>query len=211
MPRFSRKKWSNKYVKNSHNCYSYMLDKINKRYVKICKKHMKKTKESDCNFLKSQPGLVAGIDDVKNSKYYTCKNIDRRLRLDNKHIRKTKKRCKKNEYKGALFVHPKKTYHFYRQDNNKLWSHKDGFMLPTNRDAKRKKIRNVRKSNRKYKPTKKETGVYYSKFCNYYCVPKSKKKKFFSAYKRNKKAKRKTKRRSKSNKKSKNKTKNKRR
>jgi len=104
-----------------------------------------------------------------------------------------------------------KTYHFYRQDNNKLWSHKDGFMLPTNRDAKRKKIKNVRKSNRKYKPTKRETGIYYSKFCNYYCIPKSKRKKFFSAYKRKKKAKRKTKKRSKSNKKSKNKTKNKRR
>tara|TARA_Y100000816_G_C26075892_1_gene566340 strand:- start:425 stop:1006 length:582 start_codon:yes stop_codon:yes gene_type:complete len=191
-----------------------MLNKINKRYVKLCKKHMKKTKESDCNFLKSQPGLFAGLEDVINSKYYTCKNMDRRLRLDNKHIRKTKKRCKKNEYKGALFVHPKKTYHFYRQDNNKLWSHKDGFMLPTNRDAKRRKIRNIRKSNRKYKPTKKETGVYYSKFCNYYCIPKSKRKKFFSAYTRNKKRKtkrktnRKIKRRSKSNKKRrKNKTK----
>lgn len=201
MPRFSRKKWSKKYVTNSHNCYSYMLDKINKRYVNICKKHMEKTKKTDCNFLKAQPGLVAGMDDIGNPKYYTCKNMDRRLRLDNKHIKKTRKRCKKNEYKGALFIHPKKSYHFYRQDNNKVWSHKDGLTLPTNRDSKRKKIKNIRKSNRNYKPTKKETGVYYSKFCNYYCIPKSKKKKFFSAYKRKKKTKRKTKRRSKYNKK----------
>ena len=48
MPRYSKKKWNkNYYVKNSHNCYSYMLDKINNHYVNICKNNSKKTRKKE--------------------------------------------------------------------------------------------------------------------------------------------------------------------
>ena len=45
MPKYSKKKWNKKHVRLSHNCYSYMLNKINKDYVKKCKAHMRKTKK----------------------------------------------------------------------------------------------------------------------------------------------------------------------
>ena len=197
MPRFTKKKWSNKYVVNSHNCYSYMLNKINKKYVKLCKKYKKKTRKNKCGFLKAQPGLYSGMKDVRKTKFYSCKNLDKRILADNKYMYKTKKDCPKNYYKGMLFIHPKTTYHFYRQDKDGLWSHKDGLNNVTRRDASRKLIKNPKKANRKYLPTKKEHGLYYSRYCNTYCIPENKKKKFVSAFTRKvrrKKRKRKTRR-----------------
>jgi len=194
MPRFTKKKWNTKYVKNSHNCYSYMLNKINKRYVKMCKRHMKKTKNAGCGFLKAQPGLYSGMKDVKNHKNYNCKVLNRRILADNKNMFKTKKKCPKKHYKGMLFIDPKKTYHFYRQDSDGLWSHKAGSDKTTRRDSRRRKIKNPKKSSRRYLPTKMESGVYYSRSCGTYCIPESKRKKFFSPFTRKKtsKAKRKT-------------------
>ena len=173
-----------------------MLDKINKNYAKICKKYKKKTRRNKCQFLKAQPGLYSGMKDMKHKRYYKCKNMDKRVLADNKHIFKTKNTCPKNYYKGMLFVHPKTTYHFYRQDKDGLWSHKDGLNKVTRRDAKRKLIKNPRKASRKYLPTKKENGLYYSRYCSTYCIPESKKKKFFSSFtrKRKRKSKRKSKR-----------------
>ena len=65
MPKFKSKKWSKKYTRKSHNCYSYMLDKINKKYIRMCKKYLKRTKKKGCNYLKAQPGLYSGLKDVK--------------------------------------------------------------------------------------------------------------------------------------------------
>ena len=182
MPRYTRKKWDNKYIVNSHNCYSYMLNKINKNYAKMCKKYRKKTRRSKCQFLKAQPGLYSGMRDVKHQRYYKCKNVDKRVLADNKYIFKTKNTCPKNYYKGMLFVDPKTTYHFYRQDKDGLWSHKDGLNRVTRRDAKLKLIKNPRKASRKYLPTKRESGLYYSRYCSTYCIPESKKKKHFSSF-----------------------------
>jgi len=184
MPRFNKKKWNKNITQKSHNCYSYMLDKVNKKYVKICKKYKKKTRKN-CNFLKAQPGLYAGMDDVERREKYTCNLLNRRVLADNKNIFTTKNKCSKAYYKGMLFLHPKNTYHFYRQDDDGTWSHKDGLNNSTRRDSKRKFIHDPKKSNRKYNSTKKEKGVYYSKYCNTYCIPKSKRKKHFSAFKRN--------------------------
>ena len=191
MPRFTKRKWKNKYVQNSHNCYSYMLNKINKRYVKMCKKYRKKTRKKMCGFLKAQPGLYSGMKDVKYQKQYDCKLVNKRVLADNKYIFNTRKNCPKNYYKGMLFVDPKTTYHFYRQDKDGLWSHKDGLSKVSRRDAKRRKIYNPRKANRKYLPTKKESGLYYSRYCNTYCIPESNRKKFFSSFTRKRKSKKK--------------------
>ena len=189
MPRYSKKKWNKKYVKQSHNCYSYMLNKINKKYVKKCKSYMKKTKKRGCHFLKAQPGMYSGMKDVRHLKNYNCNMLNRRILADNKHIIKTKKnrKCPKKYYKGVLYIHPNRGYHFYRQDSGGTWSHKDGLSKSTKRDAKNRIIKNIGKSNRKYKPTKKEIGLYYSRKCATYCIPEDPKKKFFSAYTRKRK------------------------
>lgn len=188
MPRYTKKKWSNKYVKNSHNCYSYMLNKVNKNYKNICKKSMKKGKKL-CGFLKAQPGLYSGMYDVDKFSDYNCKMLNKRIFKDNKYIKllKKNKKCPKKHYKGMLFIEPRRAYHFYRQDSNGKWSHKDGLNPITNRDARNKVIKNPLKSSRKYKPTQKEYGYYYSRHCGTYCIPESRKKKFFSAYRRTKK------------------------
>jgi hypothetical protein len=160
MPRYSKKRWNKKDVRLSHNCYSYMLNKINKKYVNKCKAYMKKTKKRGCGFLKAQPGMYSGLKDVRFLKSYNCKMLNKRVLRDNKYIYKTKKKCPKNYYKGALYIEPKRAYHFYRQDSDGTWSHKAGLSGSSRRDAKKRIIRNIKKSNRKYNPTKKETGLY---------------------------------------------------
>ena len=199
MPRYSSNKFNKKYVRRSHNCYSYMLNKVNKRYVKKCKAYMKKTKKKGCHFLKAQPGMYSGMKDVKHLSNYKCAMLNKRVLADNKHIIKTKKnrKCPKNYYKGALFIHPKRGYHFYRQDSDGTWSHKDGLARSTRRDAKNRIIKDVTKANRKYNPTKKEIGLYYSKNCATYCIPENPRKKFFSAYTKKKRTKRRRKKRTK--------------
>ena len=91
MPRYSSNKFNKKYVRRSHNCYSYMLNKVNKRYVKKCKAYMKKTKKKGCHFLKAQPGMYSGMKDVKHLNNYKCAMLNKRVLADNKHIIKTKK------------------------------------------------------------------------------------------------------------------------
>ena len=188
MPRYSKKRFNKKYVKQSHNCYSYMLNKINKRYVKKCKSYMKRTKKRGCNFLKAQPGMYSGMKDVSHLNKYKCNILNKRVLSDNKYILKTRKKCPKNYYKGALFIQPKRGYHFYRQDSDGTWSHKDGLTRSTKRDAKNRIIKDVNKANRKYKPTKRDIGYYYSRKCASYCIPEDSKKKFFSSHTRKRKS-----------------------
>jgi hypothetical protein len=204
MPRYSKKKWKNYYVKNSHNCYSYMLDKINKHYVKICKDNSKKTrkkgkklKKKKCGWLKAQPGQAAGLKDVKYYKNYSCNYLNKRVLKDNKEIFMTKKnKCPKDHYKGMLFIQPKRAYHFYRQDDNGNWSHKNGLGSASNKDARGKIIKDPKKASRDYR---KQNGFYLSRNCGTYCIPRSSKKKFFSAYTRKKRKKGKKKRKTKKN------------
>ena len=58
---------------------------------------------------------------------------------DNPLIKKLKKNqeCPDGFYKIALFcISDGSDYHFYRQDNNGLWSHKFGWKIATNKDGK---------------------------------------------------------------------------
>ena len=72
----------------------------------------------------------------------------------------------------------------------------------TNKDARGKIIKDPAKAARDYS---KQNGFYLSRNCGTYCIPRSSKKRFFSAYtrnkKKNKKRKKKTKKNNKSNKK----------
>ena len=156
---------TNPYIKDSHNCYEYALNKITLDDAITCKKLHKKNKS--CGYLKHQPGLSAGIPDIKNRKY-TCKKIEKRLRKDNKQLYKSKKKCKKGYYKFGLVVNPNKRYHFYRKHKDGTWSHKEGQTAATDRDAGGNKIYNLHKANKKYKDR------YYPKVCGEYCIPKTK-------------------------------------
>lgn len=162
-PRYNPKKWNkDARVQYSHNCYAYFLNKINKRNVRLCK-------PPNCKDLKPQPGYYAGKGKL-NKKKINCRYISRRMLKDNPRLKKTKKKCPKGHYMGALAVDPKKEYHYYRKDINGRWSHKDGVSLATDRDASNKKIKDPKKANRRNK----RLGFHYKKLCGYYCIPNNK-------------------------------------
>ena len=166
--KFNKKKWlKNKNLKHSHNCYAYFLNKINKHNISRCKKSKKHT-----HCLTSKPGLYKHYKTFNYKKHCNCKSLLDRTLKDNKHIFKIKERnkCPTNYYKGALAINPGKDYHYYRQDDNKIWSHKLGSYNPTIYDSNKKIITNPRLSARNWKKNK------YPKFCNYFCVPLNSKK-----------------------------------
>ena len=174
-PKYNPKIWNkNKYIRNSHNCYSYFLNKINHNEIPKCKKTYKKYKT--CN--RPQPGYYNGIT-RKTQKNYSCKNMIKRIKQDNPNIKykgqNNNFKCEKQEYKGALVVskniNKNCDYHFYREDRNGKWSHKDGATPATNKDAKGKLIKDPKIASRKYQKCD------YTKYCGYFCIPKSSRKK----------------------------------
>ena len=68
---------------------------------------------------------------------------------------------------------PPLTYHFYKQDPDGFWSHKDGATDAKRYDADGKLILDPQKANRHYKGKKIDGEVVnYKDFCGYFCVPK---------------------------------------
>jgi len=180
-PSFEPKKWNtDKYLRNPHNCYTYALNKIDPNLTKKCK-------EIDCqprNALKPQPGYYAGHQRVNDKSRYSCDLVMSRVLDDNPHIKKYGVRkdmtCPKNYYSAALAVHPGLTYHFYRQDKNGYWSHKDGATNAKIFDASKNRILDPQKANRHYIDKKIDGEVVnYKDFCGYFCVPKDQTKKFW--------------------------------
>ena len=174
-PKYEPNKWNkNPYILFSHNCYAYALNIIDKKIINKCKKKIKnmKKKEGDiCNKYKPQPGAYAKLKKKKMKKKI---NYEIRIFKDNPYIKKIKSNTKlgKNYYKIALFINNKKNYHFYRQDINKLWSHKDGWYKATNLDNKKKKIKD---------PLKCDRGKY-KKLIGFYKVPVDNKLKYMKTY-----------------------------
>uniref|UniRef100_A0A6C0J8I7 Uncharacterized protein n=1 Tax=viral metagenome TaxID=1070528 RepID=A0A6C0J8I7_9ZZZZ len=155
----------NTFIKKSHNCYMYALDDIDLLLADKCKKN-----NLNCNDLKHRPG---------HTKYYistqdvsTCKNIKKGIIDDNTdiYITNLNSKCKNGFYKIASSVNNNKTFHFYRQDDDYLWSHKDGSSNATNLDKNNQLIKDPQKANR---------GIYKT-FCNYFCVPNNKLKDTYS-------------------------------
>lgn len=159
-PIFEPEKWNNnKYILKSHNCYSYALNLIYPEYIEICKKFNNNDDEF-CPSLKPQPGYYAGI--FKKSKHI---DISKRMMKDNPFIKKTtfERICPAGFYKIALCCKKddKRYYHFYRQDLNQLWSHKNGWSKITNRDDSNKLILDPANCNR----------GEYDLFQGYFLVP----------------------------------------
>lgn len=190
-PKYNQKKWLPKYVKKSHNCYSYFMDNINKEAVRECrkgkylrKKRKGKKKEDRC-FL-PQPGNISGYpplgDKIWGKKKKLCRKLNERVLSDNKGIfNRTKKReCPKNHYKGVMFVGSKRgDYHFYRRDRDGLWSHKFGRGKPVKIDTDGKLIKDPEKAKKEYKRAPGFMGKR-SELCKYYCLPMDRRKRKIS-------------------------------
>lgn len=163
-PEYNPDKWnSEKCLTASHNCYSYALNKIKSKLIKLCKEGNK--------VINPQPGHYCGAVTKVDKSTTTCSNLLDRVICDNPNIymvEDNETKCKRGFYKAALAVMPKRTYHFYRQDNGCLWSHKDGGREATNVDADGKIITDPKKSNRNFSSKRN-----YSDFCGYFCVPEN--------------------------------------
>jgi len=68
-------------------------------------------------------------------------------------------------YPVALVADPGVDYHWYRLDNDGMWSHKPGHGNATNKDASGNPITNPRAADRDY------GRVNYKDFCGYFYVP----------------------------------------
>lgn len=169
------------HITNSHNCYAYFLNKIDPTLREECRK----TNCDNRNKLKPQPGHYSRKHHPigKRHHLYTCRNMVKRVLDDNPHVYRTTKAkpCPKDYYKGALAVDPGNTYHFYRQDRDMTWSHKDGSFPATNVDASGKPIIDVEQANRDYGYRKEDKKVInYTDFCGYFCIPTDPDKKFMA-------------------------------
>lgn len=161
-PIYNPSKWnSNKYIKIFHNCYSYALNLIDLKQTNKCKKYMNRTKK---HCPRPQPGDYFGYVDKFNAKKVTCKQIEERMLKDNPSIQKLKKNqtCPIGFYKIMLYVATDGSdFHFYRQDNTGLWSHKYGWRLVRNKDLKGKII---------HTPILADKGIFTVP-CGTYAVP----------------------------------------
>lgn len=187
-PDYNPDHWSPVHIEGSHNCYTYFLNDHVPRTANECKQlclkeNNCKKKIKACGKLKPQPGNYASKKtSFKGNRKYTCKDMVEKVMLDNTDyetnkpvISKTKfeQRCPPRHYKGAVVVDPNNTYHFYRQDSNGQWSHKQGTLRVENKDASGKPIYAPHLSDNNYCKTKKKNCINYTDFCNYMCIPEN--------------------------------------
>ncbi len=178
--KYNPSEWNNDNdLRNTHNCYTYFLNKKIGKVSSKCKELSSKKKENKCKDLKPQPGdfyTIINEGTLRNrNPQYTCKDMKEKVLNDNPSIEETTfdRKCPVGSYKGALVVDPNNTYHFYRQNADGTWSHKPGTLKVTDIDASGNKIYFPHLADRNYrKGEKKTTGVNYTDFCNYLCVPK---------------------------------------
>ena len=188
-PKYNPDEWASPIIEGSHNCYAYFLNdkipQVKNKCRKLClEKNNCKEKIKECRGLKPQPGNYAfnigRAPEIKRE--YSCPKIIDKVLLDNidyttgkNVIHKTnfETKCPPNHYKGAVVVHPDKTYHFYRQDSNGRFSHKQGTLRVENKDSSSKPIYAPHLSDRNYNKDNKIDGINYTDFCTYFCIPKN--------------------------------------
>ena len=164
-PKYQPHIWNNSNnIKRSHNCYAYFLNDINKQLMNV----YDNTEEDKIKYLNPQPGHYCGMVKRVILSETTCDNIIERVLCDNDNIKVINSNndnfdCGPNYYKGALAVNKGKMYHFYREDENGMWSHKDGGRDVTNLDYSGNKIDDPKYSDR----------GQYDEFCSYFCVPRN--------------------------------------
>lgn len=152
-------RWEQRDSLKYNNCYAYAVNS-----------HVPKRKK------RMQPGNQCGGIKTINKKEYTCRRMEERLLQDFRpHNHQCKRKltksnasdaCPKGMYKIAMLVDPHKDYHFYRQGNDGLWTHKRGDLKVFTTDAKGQPIVNPECASHDW-------GKYnYTDFCGYYCVDK---------------------------------------
>jgi len=128
-----------------------------------------------CEPMFHQPGGTKGLSkQLQEASGRSCKVVDFLMRQDVPELKRTtfNKKCPAGKSKIALVVHPGEDYHFYRQDSDGWWSHKDGANQVKRFDAEGKPIWNPKTAARDYRP--KGSFLNYKDFCGFYCAPRRK-------------------------------------
>jgi hypothetical protein len=191
-PEYNPKNWSDPLIEGSHNCYMYFLNdkkkQVRDKCFDICKDkgHNNDTcyskKINNCGTLKPQPGNYAYKKGYisKKKRIYNCNTMINKVLKDNydPNTKQSKiklsnftEKCPQNYYKGSLVVDPGNTYHFYRQDNNVRFSHKQGTLKVENIDSDGKPIYAPHLAARNYNKSKSKNGIDYLNHCAYMCIP----------------------------------------
>ena len=149
--------WNEKYIRISHNCYAFALNNINLNLKNICKNKF-------CRGVFPQPGHFCN----SSLKLQTCFQLKKRIVCDNPNIYEIdfKTKCKRNFYKIGFATNNNSYYHFYRQNRNGLWLHKDASRKISKYDASKNLIINPRLADRNYDKIRN-----YVDWCSFMCVP----------------------------------------
>lgn len=155
-------------VRESQNCLSYAMNKINQATVKECKESV------DCDVSFSQPGYASGSGKLSEQVEKGCGDMISRIWGDTPAVTASsfEEKCPYKTSKIALIVDPKRDYHFLRQDPDGFWSHKPGAMHVTRLDASNRPI--LRPDRALFMYTKGKEPLTYTRFCGYFCVPRTK-------------------------------------
>ena len=153
-------KWNNNPNKENINCYSYSINYIDNTLKK-----------------KPRPGYYTGQPNLLKGDY-DCSKFDKMLKKEVVGIYKSSlnEKCKCDYHKIALVFDnegDKQDFHFYRQDNNDMWSHKPGSNNVRNTDDSGDLIYDPESADRDYRDytNDEDSGYNYDVFCGYYCVP----------------------------------------
>jgi hypothetical protein len=147
-PQYNPDLWNkNNNIKGSHNCYTYALGKIIPGLTS-----------------KAQPGYASGFNHVNND--FSCEEFSERLKNDSpgSYLEDFDNKCLPGFYKIFLALDPGNDYHWWQQNDNKLWSHKPGSTNVINLDGSGNLIQNPLLSNRNFKHRN------YQKSCFFACV-----------------------------------------
>ncbi len=155
---------SNKFIRESHNCYTYFLNLKSLKAYQQCKKDLGKYNYCD----RPQPGRRAGFTQFKKEDF-NCNEVMKRTGADNPKmitLKNINESCPRGFYKGAVVVAPGRDYHYYRLNKEGYWTHKPGYKPSTAYDSKGRLISDPKTANRDYGGT-----LNYKDFCGYTCLP----------------------------------------
>lgn len=141
---FDPGRWNQEPITRSTNCYTYAANDPDGHPPG-----------------KPQPGQHCG----KPPKSISCAEVSRAAICDGMLPASDPRTVKPGHYPVALVVDPDVDFHWYRLDDNGLWSHKTGHGDVTNVDASGRPVANPEKADRIY------ADHIYSDFCGYFYVP----------------------------------------
>lgn len=160
-------RWNDdKFVRRSHNCFSYAMDRLQPDSVRECKRRLSDEKLTSCRSIWPQPNVPEALKGNRADRFQ-CNIMTRELlqQLPEWQVGDRYLPCPEGQYKVALALATGSNYHFYRQDGGDgLWSHKDGGMPAMRTDASGEKIQDPATADRKY------SNIHYDSFCGYFCV-----------------------------------------